>query len=310
MYFLYYFMIDGQIRDDPDRTVAMNHIDVTTDEPKEQLSSVAVTAPKALHQRQLNVVENTVQSSPQSLLQLPSTILDTVGALTAAEEVLLQPSSASNTLPLLLLPPLGSQQPPTSPARVTSSVAQQPILSATQPDAQSANLHQQPSSPGMILLHQQQQNVILEDTTAIGAEVVLHQQWDNVDMCKSNVLPFNFETSLLRDESKLSIIFKSLPEYANVKADIEIEYQGESVEGIFSTDNYQHVRGQQISDINQFRQMRGLVYHVRELFTSGEDEQERGFPIILCWADDTASTSKIFLERVSFDEYIRLMEDG
>ena len=44
-------MIDGQIRDDPDRTVAIDV--VTTDEPKEQLSSVAVTAPKALHQRQL-----------------------------------------------------------------------------------------------------------------------------------------------------------------------------------------------------------------------------------------------------------------
>ena len=129
-------------------------------------------------------------------------------------------------------------------------------------------------------------------------------------MCKSNMLSFNFETSLLQDESKLSVIFKSLPVYADVKAAIEIEYQGESVEGIFCTENYQRVCGQQINDINQFRQMQqGLVYYVRELSTS-KDEEERASAIVLCWADDSASTSEIFLERISFTEYIRLMEDG
>ena len=64
-----------------------------------------------------------------------------------------------------------------------------------------------------------------------------------------------------------------------------------------------------IDDINQNRLMRGLVYYVREL-SSSEDEEERATAIILCWTDDAASTSEIFLERVSICEYLRLMEDG
>jgi hypothetical protein len=87
-------------------------------------------------------------------------------------------------------------------------------------------------------LNKQKHVEIGEQGSILGVDVALLQQWDNVDiMRKSNILPLNFEASLLRDESKnISVIFKSLPEYADVKAVIEIEYQGESVEVIFCTE--------------------------------------------------------------------------
>ena len=188
---------------------------------------------------------------------------------------------------------------------------------------QSSTLHHQ---------QQQQHNMDLDDANAASAasqkqqdakrvlfddasveELLQQQPIENavhVTMCKSNLLSFNFETSLVRDESKLAgIIIKSLPEYVNSKSDIELEYQGESIEGVFSGADKHHVCGQPIDDINQNRLMRGLVYYVREL-SSSEDEEERATAIILCWTDDAASTSEIFLERVSICEYLRLMEDG
>ena len=129
-------------------------------------------------------------------------------------------------------------------------------------------------------------------------------------MRKSNLLSFNFETSLIRDERKLAAIIKSLPEYVGTKSEIELEYQGESIEGIFSAADKHHIRGQPIiDDINSNRLMRGLVYYVRELILS-EDEDERETVIVLCWTDDAASKSEIYLERVSIDEYLRLLEDG
>ena len=323
-------MIDGQDID-TDTRVAMNQPD-----------GIAVPeVPSAYVMSAL--LETTTSNQHQSVIAETTTIIMqssvvTVGAPTATEACLL-PSSSLNTSPPLQTtlpsqtaeevfvpplptsntpsPPLDSQPP--YPTQITAA-EQQPISkqqllshvledlissqsSSTQRTAQPISSHQPLFTAG-----EQQHDEIGEQGTIHGADAAL-QQWDNVEMCKSNMLSFNFETSLLRDESKLSVIFKSLPEYADVKAAIEIEYQGESVEGIFCTENYQHVRGQQINDINQFRQMQGLVYYVRELSTI-EDEEERASAIVLCWADDSASTSEIFLERISFTEYIRLMEDG
>ena len=96
----------------------------------------------------------------------------------------------------------------------------------------------------------------------------------------------------------------------DTKSEIELEYQGESIEGIFSAADKHHIRGQPIiDDINSNRLMRGLVYYVRELILS-ENEDERETVIILCWTDVAASRSEIFLERVSIDEYLHLLEDG
>ena len=80
-------------------------------------------------------------------------------------------------------------------------------------------------------MNKQKHVEIGEQGSILGVDVALLQQWDNVDiMRKSNILPLNFEASLLRDESK------NISEYADVKAVIEIEYQGESVEVIFCTE--------------------------------------------------------------------------
>lgn len=162
---------------------------------------------------------------------------------------------------------------------------------------------------------EQQKQVMFNEATRL--EEALQQKRGEDDavqsafMCKSNLLSFNLETSLIRDERKLMAIIKSLPEYVDTKLDnIELEYQGESIEGIFtaSADKH-HVRGQPIDDTNKNRLMRGLVYYVRQLISS-EDEEERATVIILCWTDDAASRSEVFLERVSIDEYLRLLEDG
>jgi hypothetical protein len=187
---------------------------------------------------------------------------------------------------------------------------------------QSSTLHHQQQQHDMDLddanaasaasqTQQDAEQVLFDDASSV--EKLLQQNpignAVQVTMCKSNLLSFNFETSLVRDETKLaSIIIKSLPEYVD-SSDIELEYQGESIEGIFSGADKHHVCGQPIDDINQNRLMRGLVYYVRELISS-EDEEERATAIILCWTDDAASTSEIFLERVSICEYLRLMEDG
>ena len=137
----------------------------------------------------------------------------------------------------------------------------------------------------------------------------LQQQHKDVRMCKSDMISFKFETSLLRDENKLTVIFKSLPEYANNTSDLIAEYQGDSVTGIFTPD-YHHVCGQPIDDRNQNIQMSGVVYYVREISISEcattEDEH---LLIILCWADQS-NKSNVYLERVSFDEYMRLLEEG
>jgi len=141
----------------------------------------------------------------------------------------------------------------------------------------------------------------------------LQQQQKDVQMCKSDMIPFKFETSLLRDENKLTVIFKSLPEYANKDSDLIAEYQGDSVTGIFTQD-FHHVRGQPIDDINHNVQMRGVVYYVREVVSTSECDVDNStvderLLIILCWADQT-NQSNIFLERVSFDAYMRLLEEG
>jgi hypothetical protein len=157
---------------------------------------------------------------------------------------------------------------------------------------------------------QQQQQIMFGEASV--EDLLQQQQRDGVQvfMCKSNILSFNFETSLIRDERKLAAIIKSLPEYVGTKSEIELEYQGESIEGIFSAADKHHIRGQPIiDDINSYRLMRGLVYYVRELILS-EDEDERETVIVLCWTDDAASRSEIYLERVSIDEYLRLLEDG
>ena len=163
---------------------------------------------------------------------------------------------------------------------------------------------------------QQQQTMFGEASVVVEVcvEESLQQQQQSgaveVLMRKSNLLSFNFETSLIRDELKLAAIIKSLPEYVGTKSEIELEYQGESIEGIFSAADKHHIRGQPIiDDINSNRLMRGLVYYVRELILS-EDEDERETVIVLCWTDDAASRSEIYLERVSIDEYLRLLEDG
>jgi hypothetical protein len=162
----------------------------------------------------------------------------------------------------------------------------------------------------------EQQQIMFGEASVVEVcvEESLQQQQQSgaveVLMRKSNLLSFNFETSLIRDERKLAAIIKSLPEYVGTKSEIELEYQGESIEGIFSAADKHHIRGQPIiDDINSNRLMRGLVYYVRELILS-EDEDERETVIVLCWTDDAASRSEIYLERVSIDEYLRLLEDG
>ena len=57
----------------------------------------------------------------------------------------------------------------------------------------------------------------------------LQLQQKDVRMCKSDVISFKFETSLLRDENKLTVMFKSLPEYANNTSDLIAEYQGRNI---------------------------------------------------------------------------------
>ena len=172
------------------------------------------------------------------------------------------------------------------------------------------------SSPKEQQQQQQQQRIMFDEASVeVCVEESLQQQRQQsgavgVLMCKSNLLSFNFETSLIRDERKLTAIIKSLPEYVDTKSEIELEYQGESIEGIFSAADKHHIRGQPIiDDINSNRLMRGLVYYVRELILS-EDEDERETKIILCWTDVAASKSEIFLERVLIDEYLHLLEDG
>ena len=145
------------------------------------------------------------------------------------------------------------------------------------------------------------------DGTIITEE--LQQQQKDVRMCKSDMISFKFETSLLRDESKLTVIFKSLPEYAEKTSELISEYQGDSVTGIFTPD-YHHVCGQPIDDSNHNTQMRGVVYYVREISISEcSTEEDEHLLIILCWADQT-NKSNIYLERVSFEDYMRLLEEG
>jgi hypothetical protein len=105
------------------------------------------------------------------------------------------------------------------------------------------------------------------DGTIITEE--LQQKQKDVRMCKSDMISFKFETSLLRDESKLTVIFKSIPEYADTTSDLTAEYQGDSVTGIFTPD-YHHVCGQPINDSNHNTQMRGVVYYVREISISDD----------------------------------------
>ena len=165
---------------------------------------------------------------------------------------------------------------------------------------------------------EQQQQQIMFGEASVGecVEESLQQQQQQsgavgVLMCKSDLLSFNFETSLIRDERKLTAIIKSLPEYVDTKSEIELEYQGESIEGIFSAADKHHIRGQPIiDDINSNRLMRGLVYYARELILSEDEDEERETKIILCWTDVAASKSETFLERVLIDEYLHLLEDG
>jgi len=130
----------------------------------------------------------------------------------------------------------------------------------------------------------------------------LQQQQKDVRMCKSDMISFKFETSLLRDESKLTVIFKSLPEYAEKTSELISEYQGDSVTGIFTPD-YHHVCGQPIDDSNHNTQMRGVVYYVREISISDDEcnTEDEHLLIILCWADQT-NKSNIYHERDSFEE--------
>ena len=88
----------------------------------------------------------------------------------------------------------------------------------------------------------------------------------------------------------------------------------ESIEGIFSVDNHHHIFGQPIDDINHNKQLRGFVYYVRKI-TAIECDDDYGCTtadcapeIILCWADDT-NKSQTFLERLSLDTYLKLMDE-
>lgn len=209
--------------------------------------------------------------------------------------------------------PLPEEQQPSLPVDILVDVVSMIQQSSTlhlQQQQHSMHLDDANAAPSAASQKQQDAEPVLFDDASVEELLQQHPIGNavQVTMCKSNLISFNFETSLVRDESKLaSIIIKSLPEYVD-SSDIELEYQGESIEGVFSGADKHHVCGQPIDDINQNRLMRGLVYYVREL-TSSEDE-ERATAIILCWTDDAASTSEIFLERVSICEYLRLMEDG
>ena len=55
--------------------------------------------------------------------------------------------------------------------------------------------------------------------------------------------------------------------------------------------------------------MNGVVYYVREISISECATEDEHLLIILCWADQS-NKSNVYLERVSFDKYMRLMEEG
>ena len=61
---------------------------------------------------------------------------------------------------------------------------------------------------------------------SIGAETSEQETGLLVRMCDSNLIPFLFETSLLRDESKVTAMLKLLPEYADTNSVFVTEYQG------------------------------------------------------------------------------------
>jgi len=216
-------MTDGQ-EIDTDRRVAMNHPDVVA---VPEIPSACAQETSTFNQHQSAVAEIVMQSSDATvgaptateafLLPPSSTLMNTSPPLLqttlpsqTAKEVFVPPLSTSNTPP----PPLESQPP--NPTQITAAeqqpILQQQLLSHVLEDLNSSS---QSSSMQWTAQPISAQHVeIGEQSTIVGGDVAL-QQWDNVDMCKSNILPFNFETSLLRDESKLSVIFKSLPEYAD-----------------------------------------------------------------------------------------------
>ena len=262
-------------------------------QPEEEESSAAV------EETALSVAESSsilTSAAPLQIQEILDHNLDTTAAVPAVS--LSQP-----------LPPQDNHGEPAA-AIAASSILQQHQLVLFQ-----KNMDVDDVSASSPKEQQQQQIMFGEASVEECVEESLQQQQQQsgavgVLMCKSNLLSFNFETSLIRDERKLTAIIKSLPEYVDTKSEIELEYQGESIEGIFSAADKHHIRGQPIiDDINSNRLMRGLVYYVRELILS-EDEDERETKIILCWTDVAASKSEIFLERVLIDEYLHLLEDG
>jgi len=255
----------------------------------------------AVEETSVSVAESSSILTSEAPLQIQTILdhhLDTTAAVPAVS--LSQP-----------LPPQDNHGEPAA-AIAASSIVQQHQLVLFQ-----INMDVDDVSASSPKEQQQQQIMFGEASVEECVEESLQQQQQQqqsgavgVLMCKSNLLSFNFETSLIRDERKLTTIIKSLPEYVDTKSEIELEYQGESIEGIFSAADKHHIRGQPIiDDINSNRLMRGLVYYVRELILS-EDEDERETKIILCWTDVAASKSEIFLERVLIDEYLHLLEDG
>ena len=256
---------------------------------------------------------------PTNNLDDKSAPVETGGELVLSKTQPLQPQQQQPSQPLPEEQPSQPLLPEEKQPSLPVDIGVDDVVSVVQ---QSSTLHHQQQQHDMDLddandasaasqTQQDAEQVLCDDASSVEELLQQHPIGNavQVTMCKSNLLLFNFETSLVRDETKLaSIIIKSLPEYVD-SSDIELEYQGESIEGIFSGADKHHVCGQPIDDINKNRLMRGLVYYVRELISS-EDEEERATAIILCWTDDAASTSEIFLERVSICEYLRLMEDG
>ena len=68
---------------------------------------------------------------------------------------------------------------------------------------------------------------VFDGTVLSGGVETLEQEMGLlVRMCDSNLIPFLFETSLLRDESKVTAMLKLLPEYADTNSVFVTEYQG------------------------------------------------------------------------------------
>lgn len=277
--------------------------------PQQQLLPAAVQQ----HQEEETAETILIIAAPQALQIVGCRPDSAVVAVPAEVNYLLssQPSSSS---------PLHNhqQQPIHDPA--VALVAH----SSTQPDQQNIaqeSVEEVARPPLSSTTHQQQvvENCSsnLVDNLSAAPPVVVDDESPllPIKICKAKLIKFAFETSLLRDETKIQAIFKMLPEYAESNTTIVAEYQGDCIEGIFTADDH-HIVGQSIDQHNGNKQMRGIVYYVRQFstgvdggFECADDDVLCEPNIIVCWADDTASKSQIFLEHTSFDDYLQLQEN-